>query len=141
MSTDVEGDLEVRPGLVLPASELRWRYTSSGGPGGQHANRSQSKAIVRFDIEHSTALNARQRERLMAKLGPEIEVGSEDNRSQWQNRRVARKRLAERLASALVVPRSRKKTRPSRGAVQRRLNAKSRRSEVKRGRQRPRRDD
>jgi len=141
MSTDVEGDLEVRPGLVLPASELRWRYTSSGGPGGQHANRSQSKAIVRFDIERSTALNARQRERLMAKLGPEIEVGSEDNRSQWQNRRVARERLAERLASALVVPRSRKKTRPSRGAVQRRLNAKSRRSEVKRGRQRPRRDD
>lgn len=141
MSTDVDGDLEVRPGLVLPASELIWRYTSSSGPGGQHANRARSKAIVRFNIAESRALTRSQRERLMAKLGPEIEIGIEDNRSQWQNRRVARERLADRLAAALVVPRSRKKTRPSRGAVQRRLKAKSERSEVKRGRQRPRHDD
>lgn len=133
----MDGDLEVQPGLVIAAHELEWSYTSSGGPGGQHANRTRSKAVVKFDIENSTSLTNAQRRRLLEKSPPVIIVDADDERSQWQNRRLARERLAERLRTAWHRPRTRRPTKPSKGSQRRRVEAKRQRSAVKRNRQRP----
>jgi ribosome-associated protein len=141
MTPDADGDLRVNRSLVIPASELEWRFSGSGGPGGQHANTANTKAEVRFDIEGSTALGPRQRERLLAKLGPEVRVTSSETRSQSQNRNLALGRLRERLAAALVVETPRRATKPTKGSKLRRVETKRQRSEVKKARQRPRRDD
>lgn len=136
----VSDDLHVRPGLVIPAHELEWSFVASGGPGGQHANRSATKAMLRFNIETSRAIDDRLRSRLLEKLPSVVRVESSDERSQLQNRRIAKQRLRDRLNEALVRPTPRRPTRPSRRAKARRLDAKRRRSEVKRNRQTPRHD-
>lgn len=133
----MDGDLEIRPGMVIASAELEWSFVSSGGPGGQHANRSRTKAVVRFDIENSTSLTASQRTRLLEKLPAVVIVDADDERSQWQNRRLARERLAERLRDGWHRPRARRATKPSKGAKRRRMAAKRQRSEVKKNRQRP----
>lgn len=131
----------VLPGLVIPAQELQWRFSASGGPGGQHANTSNTRVEVRFDIAASPSLTAVQRQRLVARLGPEVRVVCLDARSQYRNRQLAGERLAERLREGLRVPTTRHATRRTKGSVQRRLVAKSRRADIKRGRGRPTRDD
>jgi ribosome-associated protein len=137
----VEDELEVTPALVIPGAELEWRFSASSGPGGQHVNTSNTRAEVRFDIVGSPTLTEAQRARLLERLGPEVRVVSQSERSQLRNRALARERLAERLRGALVVPRTRRSTRPSRASVERRLDAKSRQSERKQQRRRPPRDD
>jgi ribosome-associated protein len=120
--------------LSLPIVELSWRYTASGGPGGQHANTSNTKASVSFDIENSPTLTEFQRAKLLEKIGTELTCVASDERSQLRNRNLALKRLRTRLAEALLVLPPRKPTRPSKGAQQRRLDVKTRDASIKAGR-------
>ena len=129
---DAEGVLRVTRSCVIPLTELEWRFTASGGPGGQHANRSNTRAEVRFDVAASASLLEVHRERLLERLGPVVRVVADDERSQLRNRELALERLRARLAEALRVERTRRPTAPSRGAKLRRLEAKKRRSDVKR---------
>ena len=121
----------------IPLDELEWRFSASGGPGGQHANTSNTRAEVRFDVANSPSLGPRQRARLLEKLGPVVRVVADDERSQLRNRELALERLAARLREALRVERPRVATRPSLGAKKRRLESKRRTSERKRLRGRP----
>ena len=121
----------------IPLDELEWRFSSSGGPGGQHANTSNTRAEVRFDVANSPSLGPRQRARLLEKLGPVVRVVADDERSQLRNRQLALDRLAARLREALKVERPRVATRPSKGAKVRRLESKRRTSERKRLRGKP----
>lgn len=125
----------------IPLDELDWRFSASGGPGGQHANTSNTRAEVRFDVAGSPSLGPRQRARLLEKLGPVVRVVADDERSQARNRQLALDRLAARLRDGLRVDRPRVATRPSAGAVARRLEAKRRASERKRLRARPQSTD
>lgn len=133
-------DLRVNDRLVIPADELEWRYSTSGGPGGQHANTSNTRAEVVFDIDGSPTLSDATRQRLQARFGRRLAVSADDTRSQLRNRELAAQRLAARLASALVVPRKRRPTRPGRGAEERRLADKRRRAQQKAARRGPDRD-
>ena len=133
--------LRVTRSLAIPVDELEWRFSASGGPGGQHANTANTKAEVRFDIAGSPSLGPRQRERLLDALGPTVRVVASDRRSQAQNRELALDRLRERLAAALVVVTPRVATKPSRSARKKRVESKRRRSETKRTRQKPTRED
>lgn len=135
------GVLRVNRSVAIPLDELEWRYTASGGPGGQHANTANTKVEVRFDVAGSPSLGPRQRDRLLEVLGDTVRITASDRRSQLQNRELALERLRTKLAEALVVPKTRVATKPSKGAKRRRLDAKSRHSETKRGRQRPGADD
>lgn len=119
---------------MIPLSELRWRFSRSGGPGGQHANTSDTRVEVIFDVAGSPSLGPRQRERLLATLGPEVVAAAADERSQARNRERALSRLAQRLAEALKVERPRRATRPGKAAVERRLADKRRRAARKRTR-------
>lgn len=134
---DDDGSLRVTASVVVPAHELEWRFGPSGGPGGQHANRAHTRAEVRFDVRTSSALSEGQRNRLLARLGETVVVSADDERSQLRNRRLALDRLRRRLADALKVEPPRRPTRPSRGSVERRLDAKRRQGERKRERRRP----
>jgi ribosome-associated protein len=133
----VDGTLRVTRTCEIPLDELEWRFTGSGGPGGQHANTANTRAEVRFDVAASTSLGPRQRARLLARLGPVVRVVASDERSQARNRDLALERLAARLAEALKVGRPRVPTRPSAAARRERVQEKRRRSEVKRQRARP----
>jgi ribosome-associated protein len=120
--------LRINARIVIPAAELQWRFSASGGPGGQHANTANTKAEVVFSVTDSAVLSEAQKERIIAKLGPEIRVASDDERSQLRNRALSERRLAERLRAALVVPKARRATKPSKGAVERRLQSKAKTS-------------
>jgi ribosome-associated protein len=122
----------------VPIDELEWKFTGSGGPGGQHANTSNTRVELRFDIAGSPSLGPRQRARLLEKLGPTVRVVASDERSQTRNRALALDRLRDRLADALHIEAPRHATRPSRAAKQRRLDQKKQRSNTKRARQSPR---
>ena len=134
-------DLPVGDGLVIPGWELVETFTPSGGPGGQHANKASTRVELRFSVEHSSVLSPGLKARVVARLGPEVRVVADDERSQARNREIARQRLAEALRTALVPPRRRVKTTPSRGAKERRLKAKRVTSDKKAQRQKPTRDD
>jgi ribosome-associated protein len=136
-----QGTLPVRRGLVIPLREISWRATTSGGPGGQHANRTLSRVEVEFDVEPSTALGPRQRARLLERIGPVIRASASDSRSQARNRQLALQRLAERIDAGLRVDPDRRPTRPTKASKVRRVEAKRRRSQTKRQRQAPGADD
>lgn len=133
----MDGELRVDGRLTIPADEIVWRFTTSGGPGGQHANRAATRVEVRFDIAGSPSLDEAQRTRLLDAFGPELRVACDESRSQSRNRAVALDRLRSRLAAALRPRRGRRPTTPSRASVQRRLEAKRRRGEIKRQRRPP----
>ncbi len=133
----VDDELEVTEECSIPVGELEWRFSTSGGPGGQHANRAQTRVEVRFDVERSKSLGESERERLLRELGPVVSVVADDERSQARNRALALERLRERLAAALRVPKRRRPTRPSPAAERRRLEEKRRRAERKQRRQPP----
>jgi len=133
--------LSVSPSCRVDRDEVVVRVTRSGGPGGQHANTSDTAVEVAFDVAASRSLSADQRARLLARLGPVVRARAADTRSQARNRELALERLAARLAAGLRYPRARHATRPSRAARQARLDAKRRRGDTKRTRGRPRRDD
>lgn len=138
MSTD---DLRVSRTLVVPAAELEWRFSTSGGPGGQHANRAATKVEVRFDVVASAVLGPRQRARLRERLGDVVVVTSSESRSQARNREAAAERLKEKLAGALREAPRRRATRPSAAARRRRVTSKRRRGDVKRLRRPPEASD
>ena len=127
-------DLIVNGRITLPASELHWSFSPSGGPGGQHANKASTRVTLRFDIESSRALSEGERARLLSNLGPTVRIVADEERSQQRNRTTARRRLAARLRDALQPEAKRRPTRPSRGSVQRRLDAKRRQKQRKQGR-------
>jgi ribosome-associated protein len=127
--------LRVSPTCVVPLEELEWRFSASGGPGGQHVNTSNTRAEVRFDVAGSPSLGPRQRARLLERLGPEVRVVASDERSQLRNRELALERLRARLAEALRVETPRRATKPTKGAKERRLEEKRQRSQIKQRRQ------
>ena len=138
--TAVVDVLRISRSCQIPLDELEWRFSASGGPGGQHANRSNTRAEVRFDVAGSPSLGPRQRARLLERLGPVVRVVAADERSQARNRELALNRLRERLAAALRVERERRPTAPTLASRQRRVETKRRRADVKRLRQPPRPD-
>lgn len=129
-----DGMVRVSPSLAIPVSELQMRFSPSGGPGGQHANKVNTRVELRFDITGSPSLGPRQRARLLERLGPELRLVVDDERSQVRNRQLAVERFRQRMATALHVEKARQPTRPSRGAKERRLAAKRQLSERKRNR-------
>lgn len=136
-------DLNVGGDLHIPPGELDFRATRASGPGGQHVNTSSTRVEVIWRVATSAAVTDAQRTRIARKLASRLDaagnlrVVASDTRSQRQNRILAEQRLVAMVARALVVPRPRRKTAPSRGAIERRLSEKHRRAERKAGRQRP----
>lgn len=129
--------LRVSSSLRIPLAELTWRFTRSGGPGGQHANTSDTRAEVRFDIAGSPSLGPRQRARLLEQIGVEARAAASDERSQVRNRELALRRLARQLEEALRVDPPRRPTRPTAASVRRRLESKRRQADRKAGRRGP----
>ena len=121
--------------------ELVWRFSGSGGPGGQHANTSNTKVDLSFDIENSASLGPRQRERMIDRLGSVVRVTASDTRSQTRNRELALERMREKLQDALRVETPRRATKPSKTAKQARVDSKKIRSTTKQQRRRPGFDD
>ena len=132
--------LRVGHGLAIPLAEITLRASRSSGPGGQHANVTASRVEAVFDVLASPSLNASQRARLLARAGPRVVAIAQDERSQSRNRELALRRLADRLDSALTVPRKRRPTRPTAASRTRRLEAKRRASQRK-GERRPPSED
>jgi ribosome-associated protein len=124
--------LRVTRSVTIPLAEIELRTSRSSGPGGQHAQTSETRVEALFVVDASKALSDAQRRRVLAKAGPVVRAVAQDERSQARNRELALERLAERLREALRVERKRVSTRPSRGAVEERLAAKRRRSQTKR---------
>ena len=141
--SEANQDLRLERGALIPARELRWAFGPSGGPGGQHANRANTRAELRFDVTSSSAFDERQRAQLERRLGGRLREGvltvvADERRSQWRNRQDARARLKAMLDEAMQPdPPARRPTRPGRGARRRRAEEKRRRSETKRLRRRP----
>jgi ribosome-associated protein len=129
--------------VALPRSELSWRFSHSSGPGGQSVNTADSRVELRFDLAGTSALPPHLKERALRRLAHRLVDGAlvvtaSEHRSQIQNRRVAQARLVALLAEAMAPPaRSRRATRPSRGAVEARLESKKRRGLTKQHRRRP----
>jgi ribosome-associated protein len=133
---DPSGEVVVTGELVLPAGELQWHFSPSGGPGGQHANTSNTRAEVTFDIAASEVLDETTRQRLLERLGPRLSVAAADSRSQLRNRELALSRLVARLREALRTEPVRRPSKPGRGARERRLRDKRHRSQLKADRRR-----
>jgi ribosome-associated protein len=129
--------IRVTRSVAVPLSEIELRTSRSSGPGGQHAQKSETRVEAVFDVEASTALSDAQKRRVVAKAGPVLRAVAQDERSQLRNRELAIARLAESLRKALRVERRRVPTKPSAAARERRLEEKKRRSDVKRLRQPP----
>jgi ribosome-associated protein len=138
------GSLTVKPGIVIPEGELRWRFSRSSGPGGQSVNTTDSRVELSFDLSSTDVLDPAAKMRAQARLRTRlvdgvVTVTASEHRSQLRNRVAAEERLAALLRSAIAPPAPRRRaTRPTRGSVQRRLDSKSRRSTIKRQRQPPR---
>lgn len=130
--------LSINGDLWVPHAELTFRATRSGGPGGQHVNTSSTRVELAWDVAGTPSLTEEQRERVLDKLGNRINsegvllLTEGGSRSQHQNKEAVTERFVALLAEALHVPKPRKKTKPSRAARERRLQAKKRRSETKR---------
>ena len=133
----MDDPLRVGRGVAIPLAEIELRASRSSGPGGQHANVTASRIEAVFDVRESRALSDEQKRRVMARVGPRLTAVAQDSRSQSRNRELALERLRGRLAAALAVPRSRRATKPSRGARERRLESKRRLGDKKRARRRP----
>ena len=117
---------------MLPLAEVELQVSRSSGPGGQHAQKSETRVVAVFDVEASNALSERQKRRVVARAGPLLRAVAQDERSRARNRDLAIERLVERLRDALRVERKRVPTKPSAAARERRLREKKRRSETKR---------
>jgi ribosome-associated protein len=149
MAGAAPGDLQLSPRLLIPAAELRWRFSRSSGPGGQNVNTTDSRVELLFDLAVTPSLPVQLRARALRRLEPRlvdgcVVIAASEHRSQWQNRVAAQRRLVEILQEAIKPPPPpRRPTKPTRGSVQRRLAAKKQRSAVKqqrRGRIQPSED-
>ncbi len=141
--TEPQGDaLDITPSVRIPFAEIVLTAISGGGPGGQHVNKSATRIALQWNVRTSVALQDEQRTRVLQQLASRVDgdgairIVAGEYRSQQQNRRAALERLRQLVARALVVPRTRKATRPSRGAVQERLSEKRKRAETKERRRR-----
>ena len=124
--------IQVTRTVAIPVSEVELRFSRSSGPGGQHAQKTETRVEAIFDVEGSSALSPAQKARVVAKAGPVLRAVSQDERSQLRNRELALERLVERLRDALRVERRRVPTAPSQASVERRLETKRRRARTKR---------
>jgi len=129
--------IRVTRSVVLPLTEVELQVSRSSGPGGQHAQKSETRVVAVFDVEASNALTETQKRRVVAKAGPVLRAVAQDERSQTRNRELAVERLVAALREALRVERKRKPTKPTVASRERRLEGKRRRGEVKRLRRRP----
>jgi ribosome-associated protein len=129
--------IRVTRSVVLPLSEVRFRTSRSSGPGGQHAQKSETRVEALFDVESSAALSDAQKRRVLARTGPVVRAIAQDERSQLRNRELALERVVEQLRAALRVERKRVPTKPTAAARERRLDQKRRRSATKRLRRAP----
>jgi ribosome-associated protein len=132
--------IRVTRSVALPKSEIVLRTSRSSGPGGQHAQRSETRVEAVFDVERSTALSEAQKRRVIGRVGPVLRAVAQDERSQLRNRELAIERLVAKLAQALRVERRRTPTQRTAASRERRLQQKRERSEVKRLRRTPRND-
>jgi len=138
--------LVIRGSIVIPAEELEWKAARSSGPGGQNVNRVATKVELRFDLAGTRVLDAATRARLRRSAKARLDadgrlvITSQSTRSQAQNLEIAREKLAELIRAALVAPKRRKATRPTRASKERRLNAKRKTSDKKQTRRRVRDD-
>ena len=133
--------LKIRDDFIIDGRELEWLFSTSGGPGGQHANRSQTRAEVRWNIAISEAGTDEQRTHLIDRFGELLTIRVDEHRSQKRNKDDALQRLSTKVRDGLHVHRPRKDTGPSRSAKRKRANAKTRRGRLKQQRQRPSLDD
>lgn len=131
----------VRPSLVIPDAELTEKFSASGGPGGQHANKAATRVELTWNVEESTVLSEHQRRVLTKHFGPVVRIVVDDERSQLRNRDIAEERLAARVRTALTPEKPRRPTKPTRGSQRRRVEQKRQKSRTKQLRQRPGRDD
>jgi ribosome-associated protein len=129
--------IRVTRSVSIPSSEIRVRVSRSSGPGGQHANTAETRVEALFDVDTSSALTERQKQRVRARVGPVVRAVAQDERSQARNRDLAVERLVGKLREALRVERRRVATRPTKSSVERRLESKRRRAAVKRHRAAP----
>jgi ribosome-associated protein len=129
--------IRVTRSVSIPLSEIELRFSRSSGPGGQHAQKSETRVEALFDVDASAALTDRQKHRVVRKAGPILRAVAQDERSQARNRELAVERIADALREALRIQRRRVPTKPSKAAVERRLEQKRRRSETKRLRRPP----
>ena len=129
--------IRVTRSVVLPVAEVEFQVSRSSGPGGQHAQKSETRVVAVFDVEASTALTPAQKRRVIARAGPVLRAVAQDERSRTRNRELALERLVAALREALRVERKRVPTKPSAAARQRRIDRKKRRGNVKRSRRPP----
>jgi ribosome-associated protein len=129
--------IRVTRSVALPTAEIELQTSRSSGPGGQHAQKSETRVVAVFDVEASSALTPVQKRRVVAKAGPVLRAAAQDERSQLRNRELAVERLLAQLREALRVERRRVPTAPSKAARERRLEEKKRRSQTKRLRRPP----
>ncbi|HKD94205.1 MAG TPA: alternative ribosome rescue aminoacyl-tRNA hydrolase ArfB [Gaiellaceae bacterium] len=129
--------IRVTRSVVLPLAEVELQVSRSSGPGGQHAQKSETRVVAVFDVEASTALSEAQKRRVVARVGPVLRAVAQDERSQARNRELALERLVAALREALRVPRKRRPTKPTAASRERRLEGKRRRGQVKRLRRPP----
>jgi ribosome-associated protein len=124
--------IRVTRSVVLPLTEVQLRFSRSSGPGGQHAQKSETRVEAIFDVEASAALTDAQKRRVVSRAGPVLRAVAQDERSQLRNRELAVERLVEQLRRALRVERRRVATKPTEASRRRRLEDKQRRSRTKR---------
>jgi ribosome-associated protein len=133
----VPESIQVTQKLAIPLTEVELRFSRSSGPGGQHAQKTETRVEAIFDVASSASLSEAQRARLLARAGPVVRAVAQDERSQWQNREAALERLAAAIRSGIRVERRRRPTTPTSAARERRLEEKRRRAATKRLRQPP----
>jgi ribosome-associated protein len=135
--TNDDGSITVRARLTIPADEIELRVTTSGGPGGQHANRSLTRVVASFRVEDSRALSDGDKQRVVDSLGTVVRSSASRFRSQGQNRSAALDQLGQKLAVALAPRTPRRATKPTKGAKIRRVDEKKARGRLKVQRRRP----
>jgi ribosome-associated protein len=132
-----DGSITIRPRLTLPAEEIVLRVTTSGGPGGQHANRSLTRVVASFHVLDSNVLSDYEKQRIVDELGSVVRSSASRFRSQRQNRNAALEQLGEKLAIAITPRTPRRATKPTKGAKIRRVDDKKARGRLKEQRRRP----
>jgi ribosome-associated protein len=134
----IDGEsIQVTPTVAIPVSEIELRFSRSSGPGGQHAQKTETRVEASFDVEASSGLTDAQKARVVRRAGPILRAVAQDERSQARNRELALERIVSSLREALKVQRRRRPTRPTAAARERRLEEKRRRGEKKQLRRPP----
>ena len=137
MSFGKDHYLFIKPGLRIPVSEIVWNFNPSGGPGGQHANKANTRVEAELTITHLTEIDDHTKSLIIEKIGESLRVVEDSTRSQNRNRKKALQRMEKRLIDAVQIEKKRKPTKPSRSSNERRLQVKKRRSKLKAERKPP----